>query len=329
MTGISLTFFKSQYDSKPKQLDFTDFDKLSKFLYMLSDQPLKSKFDAPLISPSVFVNDSNAHEYPEAVKETAKNDPEPCYRRKNRNVTHWAGWAAVDVDDVEIEGDVQDYVKSLVGDWKYVCYSTASSRPDKVKFRIVFELDQHIPQEKIKHFWFALQSRLDDSGDKQCKDLSRMYYIPGTYQDAYNFIFSDDGEPIVVDKLLAQYPYAEKKASKNFMDRLPSNIQNAVIEHRKSQMDQSYYWTGYDDCPFWPQKLANEYRLITDAGWYAKMYAIMVAVASRAIYKKYPITSTQIADLCKQFDAENGNWYENRPLDVEADRAIEYAYRNN
>jgi len=33
--------------------------------------------------------------------------------------------------------------------------------------------------------------------------------------------------------------------------------------------------------------------------------------------------------LCKQLDNETGNWYTNRPLEVEADRAVEYAYRNN
>jgi hypothetical protein len=58
------------------------------------------------------------------------------------------------------------------------------------------------------------------------------------------------------------------------------------------------------------------------------MYQMMVAIAARAIEKEYPITSDQIADLCKQFDREHGNWYENRPLGVEADRALEYAYRN-
>jgi len=306
---ISLTSFNSQYDNKPKQLDFEDFNKFSKFLYMLSERPLNGKTDASLISPATYT---------------------PNTTRANRNVVGWAGWAAVDVDDVEIQGDVQDYVRNLVDDWKFVCYSTASSRLNKVKFRIVFELDRHIPQDQIKHFWFALQSKLDESGDKQCKDLSRMYYIPAAYSEAYNFIFSSDGNAIDSNALLAAYPYAEKKNSNNFMDRLPEAIQSAVIEHRKSSMENtSFNWSGYHDCPFWPERMANEYRVISDAGWYSKMYSMMVAIAGRAISRGYPITSNQIADLCKQFDTENGNWYENRPLNVEADRAIEYAYRNN
>ena len=54
----------------------------------------------------------------------------------------------------------------------------------------------------------------------------------------------------------------------------------------------------------------------------------MVAVASKALQNKYPITSKEIADLCRELDAETGNWYANRPLEIEADRALEYAYKN-
>jgi hypothetical protein len=59
------------------------------------------------------------------------------------------------------------------------------------------------------------------------------------------------------------------------------------------------------------------------------MYKIMLAVAGNAFAKGYPITSSQISDLCREFDLETGNWYENRPLTVEADRALEYIYRNS
>ena len=54
----------------------------------------------------------------------------------------------------------------------------------------------------------------------------------------------------------------------------------------------------------------------------------MVAVASNAIRNKYPITSSEVSQLCREFDTDTGNWYQNRPLDKEADRAIEYVYRN-
>lgn len=54
----------------------------------------------------------------------------------------------------------------------------------------------------------------------------------------------------------------------------------------------------------------------------------MVSMASKALFRKYPITSNEIATLCKEFDREHGNWYENRPMEREAENALEYAYRN-
>ena len=306
--AISLSSFKNQYDNKPKQTDFSDWKHFERFLYALAERPLGGKRDAELISPAVY---------------------EPGTRRANKNVLSWAGWCAVDVDDIELGDDnVNDYVDTL-SDWRYVCYSTASSKEEQPKFRIVFQLDRDVVTQEIKHFWYALQSYLDEAGDKQCKDLSRMYYVPATYDSAFNFIFSGGSEPLVVSDLHSKYPYVEKKNSNNFIDRLPEKLQRQVIEHRKSKMEATQYnWSGYTDCPFWPTKLANEYRGITGTGWYHKMYQIMVAISARAISKGYPIRADQVAELCKEFDRENGNWYESRPLEVEADRALEYAYKN-
>ena len=316
---LSMTIFTSPrwwaeqeryvYDNKThRRMDFSTFDELEKTLYALSEQPKKGKLDAELISPAIY---------------------EPGSTRANKNVIAWAGWCAVDVDDIEVDGELNDFVRNMVPDWRFVCYSTASSRPDRPKFRLVFELDRHISVAEIKHFWYALQSRLDDQGDKQCKDLSRMYYIPATYAEADNFIFSGAGKPIDVDALLAKYPYVEKQRAGSFLDRLPPEMVDQVINHRKAKMQNTAVtWTGYHDCPFWPKKLAIEYATISETGWYHKMYQMMVAIAARALQKEYPITAKQIADLCKQFDMENGGWYENRPIDVEADRALEYAYRN-
>lgn len=308
--AISLTLFKSQFDNKThRRMDFSSFDELEKLLYGLSKQPKKGKKDAELISPAVY---------------------EPGTTRANKNVLDWAGWCAVDVDDIEVTDELTQFVKDLIPGWRFVCYSTASSRPDKPKFRLVLPLSRSVAADDIRHFWFALQSHLNEAGDKQCKDLSRMYYIPADYSDAHNFIFSGGGDSVDVDELLAKYPYVDRAKSGNtFLDRLPPELAEQVVAHRKTMMQNtSIYWSGYHDCPFWPKKLAAEYVSITETGWYHKMYQMMVAIAARALEKEYPINSDQIAQLCKQFDIENGNWYENRPLNLEADRALEYAYRN-
>ena len=194
---------------------------------------------------------------------------------------------------------------------------------------MVFPTRKRVGGDNIKHFWFALNTEFNSIGDKQTKDLSRMYYIPGTYAGAFNFIFSNDGDYIDPDDLMNKHAYAEKKSSNSFLDRLPEELQKQIIEYKKTQLDNTtVHWTGYRDCPFFPRRLESEYKTISNTGWYHKMYQIMVALASNALKNKYPITAQEIAQLCRELDIETGNWYENRPLEVEADRALEYAYRN-
>lgn len=304
-----LTIFKSQFDNKThRQMSFRTWDEFTALLYNLSKQPKKGKKDAELISPAVY---------------------EAGTTRANKNVLHWGGWAAVDVDDFTFEGELRDVLIDRFGDYNFVCYSTASSTLDLPKFRIVFELDTEIEQSSIKHFWYALNKEIGELGDEQTKDLSRMYYIPADYAGSNNFIFSNSGSPIDVSCLMAKWPYNSARDSKNFLDRLPPELQEQVVAYRKNKLSETNYsWTSYHDCPFWPKNLALEYQTISNTGWYSKMYAIMVKIAGNATYRGYPITSQQIAEMCRQFDAEHGNWYENRPLETEADRALEYIYRN-
>ena len=306
---ISITVFKSVFDNKThRRMDFSSFNEFEKFLYDLSKVHKKGKKDAQLISPATY---------------------EPDTTRANKNVVDWGGWCAVDVDDHEFKGDLKNELISRYGKYTFICYSTASSKSDFPKFRMVFPTKTRIRSDNIKHFWYALNTELGSIGDKQTKDLSRMYYIPGEYAGAFNFIFSNSGDYINPEELMSKHDYVEKKASSSFLDRLPEDLQTQIIEYRKAQLDNtSITWTGYRDCPFFPRRLEAEYKTISNTGWYHKMYQIMVAVASKALQNKYPITSKEIADLCRELDAETGNWYANRTLEIEADRALEYAYKN-
>ena len=304
----SLTIFKNLFAVKTDQrMDFDSFDELEKLLYKLSDQPLASKKDAVLISPATYKPDTT---------------------RKNDNVVEWSGWCAVDVDDYEPEGELKDDLIRRFSTWRFTCYSTASSTRSNPKFRLVFPLTRAVEMERIRDFWYALQTELGDLGDRQTKDLSRMYYIPGKYADAYNFIFSNGGVSIDPDELIFKHPMPKKANLNNFFDRLPDEMQKQIIEYRKNKLDANYEWTSYRDCPFFPKKLEMEYRAISNTGWYHKMYQIMVAIAGNAIKNKYPITVSEISKMCRELDGDTGNWYKNRPLDKEADRALEYVYKN-
>jgi hypothetical protein len=307
--AVSFTIFKSIYDNKTtKKMSWDNFREFEMLLYKLSKEPLKDKRAATLISPASYI--------------------EGC-TRANANVIEWSGWAAVDVDDHDFKGDLKEELAKLYGDFYFVCYSTASSSLENPKFRMVFPLKESVPGNKIKHFWFALNKELDDIGDPQTKDLSRMYYIPGNYHGANNFIFTNNGKIMDPNELIGKYKYVEKTGA-SFLDNLPESIRNQIIAHRKSTLTNTgITWNTYKDCPFVNQKILKDYGTISETGWYSKMFGIMVNIAGNAIRRKYPITSSEIVTLCREIDRDTGEWYKNRPFDVEAERAIEYIYSKN
>jgi hypothetical protein len=303
---VSLTIFDSIYDNNTsKRVDYKDFDQFEQILYKLAkEKSFKQKKDAPLISPATYVESS---------------------KRANANVVAWGGFGIVDVDDYV--GTVEDIQKQYE-EYRYICYSTASSTKENPKFRLVFPLTKWVDNEQIKHFWYALNKEIGDIADVQTKDLSRMYYIPATYEGAHNFIFSHDGKIMDPDELMEKHRYIS--TSDSFFDRLPESIRNGLIEHRKQQLNnKDFTWTSYRDCPFVNQRQVEEYKKISGTGWYYKMYQIMVTVAGNATKRGYPITAQEIAYICRDLDNDTGGWYGKRDLTKEADRAIEYIFRSN
>jgi hypothetical protein len=313
MNMYSLTLFKSIFDNKThKRLELGSWEDFERLLYKLSAIPYASKKDAHLFSPARF----------KSLDST----------RKNVNVDCWDGWAAVDVDDHVFEGDLKEELKNKYGDMYYVCYSTASCREGKPKFRLVFPLTTVVPADKIKHFWFALNSHLGSIGDQQTKDLSRMYYVPGSYEGADNFIFSNKGEMIDPYKLMEMYPFTEPEP-KTFLDKLPPEVREQVLQHRKALMDNKYKytWSGLLDCPFVKKSALNSYLSTThvaDTGRYHAMYKFMISVAYTALGNRYPITSQELSSLCRELDSISGDRYKNRPFEIEAESAINYAYKH-
>lgn len=312
--ATSLTLFKNLFDTKTdKYMAFSGFNELEGLLYKLSRIERKGKRDAQLISPAMY---------------------RPETTRKNINVIEWSGWAALDIDTHDFKGDLQDELFSRYGNWRYVCYSTASSTDAQPKFRLVFELKRSVEATKIRQFWYALNSELDAVGDRQCKDLSRMYYIPATYAGANNFIFSNtSGIPIDPDALILKHPSVAPVEGRTFMDRLPPELQSQVLKYRSEATERktNIQWSSYRECPFVNRNLVREYASIahTDgSGRYAMIYKIMSSIAVNAVKQEYPITSYEIAELIRELDRETSNKYQTRNLTMEADRAIEFAYKN-
>lgn len=305
----SLTLFKNIYDNKTsKRMDFESWEQLEKLLFTLSTQKGQKggSNSSPLISPAIYRSAST---------------------RANSNVLGWGSWCCVDID--EYDGTIDDVLEHLKP-YYYICYSTASSKEYHPKFRVVFPLTGIVAADKIKAFWHAINALVLDVVDAQTKDLSRMYYVPAQYPDAYNFIFKNEGIYINPYDLIAKYPYIEATRKKNFLQTLPDPVQREVISYRRNKMENMVTWTGYKDCSFFPKKLAQEYAgmaHIDGSGRYQKMYQIMVAIAGNASEAGYPITAEEIVDLCREFDIANTNLYEKRPMLKEAQNALEYAIR--
>ena len=303
---VSLTIFDSIYDNTTvKRMDYNSFDEFEAILFRLAkSKKYPTKKDAPLISPAIYL---------------------PNTTRANDNVVAWGGFGILDVDD--FTGDLKD-IEEKYSKYRYICYSTASSTVEAPKFRLVFPLTEQVDKEDIKHFWFALNKEVGDVADAQTKDLSRMYYVPAKYKDAFNFIFSQEGKVMDPDYLMDKHPYVVP--NENFFDRLPEAIKKGLIEHRKGQLNNTNYtWNNYHDCPFVNQKQVDEYKSIAGTGWYAKMYQIMCTIAGNAMSKGYPITAKEVEYLCRELDADTGNWYLKRDMYKEAERAIEFIFRNN
>lgn len=320
---ISLTVFSSVYDNKTDvRVDFETFEQFEKSLYHLSTLPgykakkgenTKGKTLSPLISPAVYKDGTT---------------------RANANVLKWACWAALDIDNHIFEGNLKDELYSRYGNWYYICYSTASSTIEQPKFRLVFPLTEPVQSNNIKHFWYALNTEFESMGDRQTKDLSRMYYVPAQYPNANNFIFTNIGNYIDPNALMKSHPWSAPNDSTNFLDRLPPELQKEVILHRQAKLNgerRTYAWTGYRDCPFVNKSLIDEYRAmsrIDGSGRYSAIYKIMTSIACNAIKKKYPISEYEIVDLIRELDRETSNRYAKRPLNVEASRAIEFAWKH-
>lgn len=322
----SLTAFASIFDNKThRQIHHDDWESFEAMLYKMASVPgykLKkgerkapNGFKAsPLITPAVFNENTT---------------------RANANVIAWNGWAALDVDDHQFKGNLKDELSSKYGNNYFVCYSTSSSTSDFPKFRLVFPLKSSVKVASIKHFWYALNLEYGGIADAQTKDLSRMYYVPAQYPNANNFIFSNPGDFIDPIALMNKHPYnVTQSTGITFMDKLPPDLQRKVISHReellKNSANYDFEWSSYSDCPFVNKKQITDYKGISNSdgsGRYAMIYKIMTTIACTAVKRKYPISSSQIAELIRQLDRDTANLYAKRPLQTEAERAIEYAYK--
>lgn len=316
---FSLTIFKSIFDvNTTRRMNFSSWESFVELLSGLHKQPgykpERGEFSdrtSPLISPAIYKKGTT---------------------RKNVNVTAWAGWAALDIDNFSDDNPFPDALKAFA-EYDHVCYNSASSRNDNPKCRIILRLTEHVPANKIRHLWFALNREFNELGDPQTKDLSRLYYVPADYPGAYSFFHVHSGERILdPNKLMRKHADFIDQPIQSLSAVLPEELQKKLNDYRLSNsidhdLVNKIHWTSYRNCPFVNQNAVARYMTLT-SDWYHELYKIMVSIASRALKRGYPINATQIAQLAREIDIDNGDFYGVRGLEGEGARALSYAVQN-
>lgn len=316
---FSLTIFKSIFDvDTTRRMDFSTWESFVELLSRLHKEPgykpARGEFSdnaSPLISPAIYKEGTT---------------------RKNINVTAWAGWAALDIDNFSNENPFPD---ALVPFSKYdhVCYNSASSRKDLPKCRIIIRLSEHVPAEKIRHLWFALNREFNELGDPQTKDLSRLYYVPANYPGAYSFFHHHSvSSPLDPYELMHKHNDFIDQPVSSLSSVLPAELQKKLHDYRLNNsidhdLVNKIHWTSYRNCPFVNKNQVTRYMALT-GDWYHELYKIMVSIASRALRRGYPINVNQIAQLAREIDIDNGDFYGGRGLENEASRALAFASQN-
>ena len=314
-----MTVFESLYDVKTeRRIRKNSWNEFVKFLQDLSGLSYTKK-TAPLISPAVYKDGTT---------------------RSNKNVSAWAGWAALDIDAHPFDniGAVKWWMNEFHSEKTYLCYSTASSSQVKPKFRLVFPLTEWIDDSrKIQRFWMALNKEFAEIADQQTKDQSRMYFIPAQYAESdNNFFWSVKKNAINPDALIRKHNMESLQINSgpSFLDMLPEKMREEIISYREQQLKSSgkrYNWTDYRDCPFVKEEPLRNYREIAltgQEGRYRSLYNLMVSIARAAIMREYAITAHEIKDLVLEIDADIDSFYKNRKILPECERAIAFVYTN-
>ena len=314
-----MTVFESLYDVKTeRRIRKNSWNEFVKFLQDLSGLSYTKK-TAPLISPAVYKDGTT---------------------RSNKNVSAWAGWAALDIDAHPFDniGAVKWWMNEFHSEKTYLCYSTASSSQVKPKFRLVFPLTEWIDDSrKIQRFWMALNKEFAEIADQQTKDQSRMYFIPAQYTESdNNFFWSVKKNAINPDDLIRKHNMESLQINSgtSFLDMLPEKMKEEIISYREQQLKSSgkrYNWTDYRDCPFVKEEPLRNYREIAltgQEGRYRSLYNLMVSIAGAAIMREYAITAHEIKDLVLEIDSDVDSFYKNRKILPECERAIAFVYTN-
>jgi hypothetical protein len=242
-------------------------------------------------------------------------------KRCNDNVSAW-DFILLDIDKgLDDAGKIAQKLNAF----EYLIYSSANCTKEHLKIRVCIPLHKRAPKEYLKQIWFAANEWCEDLVDTQTSDMSRMHYIPAQYTnrgDKYYHIFRvNHGIALDWEKLIAKFPMppeSDKYRIKNPLRDLKQKL--FKNNHGVPDMDIT---SG--NCPFVDKWMMDEYRLTPAGGHHKAIYIFMLKICAKAEKIGYPLSIEDLADMAKQMDIIDGDFYDMKKLLDSAKDALEFS----
>ncbi len=123
-------------------------------------------------------------------------------RKKGNIINRWL----ITLDADNADEYFADKVAFLIGQYAYVLYSTHSSRPNKLKYRLVCPVDHAICPDQYAAVSRKIAYLIGmHYFDKTTYDVHRLMYLPSCSKDAKEVFIENLGPPVDVDYILGLY----------------------------------------------------------------------------------------------------------------------------
>lgn len=285
------SLFKDLQGKVPLMIEKDSWDDFVMEMVEFAEEEYESKDDAMLMSSAIYGENSN---------------------RNNDNVIGW-DMLMLDIDSGETPGDVRKLLKGL----EFFMYNTASSSMDEPKFRIILPFTTMVDADIIPKAWYAFVKLTGLNVDIQCKDKSRIYYLPGQYEtSSRDILIHEHGEHLNVIKLIEAVDMSGyKEYVQNYIDI--STLKN-------------YSKNNLDSCLFIKKSMIDDYLNLApgEDQHYRAMYKFMLRVAGAASRWGYYIEPDHLGALASELDLKkDGRWNKQGRLWIkEAQNAVDRVY---
>lgn len=213
-------------------------------------------------------------------------------------------------------------------------YNSPSHKVEAHRFRVVMPYaapimnDPSLPFGAIsehKKVWLCVDHSLGNCIDKQTKDISRCFYIPGQYgsAEAHHFKFIDGTVHKPSDWVDAVWDDIRKDHEPQEPTMLDNMREN---ERKKRRKVMNADWAGLADCPYVKQEYIDRYLSLAKGNHHNGLFVFMCRVFGNAKIRGHEITSDEVTSLARELDFLDGGWYAsgNRKIELEAQRALRY-----